>query len=312
MRIALVGSGGVGGYFGGRLAAAGEEVAFIARGAHLAALRDRGLTILSPEGDLRLPRVTASDNPSTIGPVDVVLFTVKLYDTESALPLLPALVGPSTLVVPLQNGVDAAGTLSRALPRGTVVGGTAYIAAAIAEPGVVRHTALGKMVFGALDDTDRPRLQEFADTCTRAGIKARVSQQMLSEIWIKFVQLTAFSGMTAVTRSPIGVVQRAPDLWRMMEAALTESAAVARAKGMDISDQALEEYITVAAGLPPAAKSSMLEDLERGKPLELPWLSGTVVRIGEALGVPTPTHRLIVSLLSPHVHGMGGQKSTGT
>jgi 2-dehydropantoate 2-reductase len=303
MRVAMVGSGGVGGYFGGRLAASGVEVAFLARGAHLAALRERGLQILSPNGDLHLPRGAAADDPTSIGIVDVVLFAVKLYDTESAIRLLPPLVGPDTLVIPLQNGVDSVETLAHAVGASHVAGGTAYVAAVVAEPGVIRHTGMGTIVVGSPDGRRLPLLDRLVEACKAAGFGARVSDNITVDIWSKFAGLTALSGMTAVTRCPIGVIQQDPDLWQLMVAALTESTAVARARGVPLPAAALDNLVSAAAAIPPGTRSSMLEDLERGRPLELPWLSGTVVRLGEASGVGTPTHRLIVTLLKPHAHG---------
>src|SRR3954463_10367175 len=168
MRIAILGSGGVGGYFGGRLAAAGEDVHFLARGAHLAALRERGLRIESPNGNIQLPRVQATDAPAGIGPADIVFFTVKLYDTDSALALLPPLVGPQTLVVPFQNGVERIDVLTRTVGRSPVAGGTAYVAAVVAEPGVIRHTAMNRVIFGPVSGSPAPALPQLPPPCRPA------------------------------------------------------------------------------------------------------------------------------------------------
>lgn len=303
MRIAIVGSGGVGGYFGGRLAASGADVRFIARGAHLAALREHGLRIESPLGNLRVPRISATDDPSSIGPVDLVLFTVKLYDTPSALALLPPLIGPETLVVSFQNGVDSVDVLTRALGAAHVAGGTTYIAAVIAEPGLIKHTAMDRLIFGPIAGPAPPVLLELREAGIRAGFDAVLSDQIVTEIWTKFVRLTVFSGMTAMTRSPIGPIREDPDLRAMMEAAWRESVLVARAKHIPLPDAIFANLQAAVAAMPPHAKSSMLEDLERGRPLELPWLSGAVVRLAEEVGVDVPTHRLIVALLRLHVAG---------
>src|SRR5262245_5962803 len=303
MRIAVVGTGGVGGYFGGRLAAAGEEVHFIARGAHLAALREHGLRIESPGGNVHVPRVKATDAPAEIGPADLVFFTVKLYDTQSALALLPPLVGPQTLVVPFQNGVESIDLLTRAVGKSHVAGGTAYVAAVISEPGVIRHTAMNRLIFGPLTSAPAPALPQLLAACQRAGIDAALSDRILVDIWAKFVRLSVFSGMTAVTRCPIGPIRADPELRAMTEAALHESIAVARAKQIPLPASTFAEIVAASDALPGSARSSMLEDLERGRPLELPWLSGAVVRIGEEVGIATPTHRLIVSLLRPHANG---------
>jgi len=306
MRIAVVGAGGVGGYFGGRLAAAGSDVRFLARGAHLDALRTRGLTLHSFRGDLHLPRVTATDDPHAIGPVDIVLFTVKLYDAEAATALLPPLVGPDTAVIPLQNGVDGVEIVSRAVGREHTAGGTVYVAAVISEPGVIRHSALDHLIFGEPDGTRSPRLERLLDACKPAGFEVTLSDNIRIDIWTKFVRLSVFSGMTAVTRCAIGRIVADPDLYAMLKTAVREAMAVARAKGVALPDRVIEDVDRSYQGLPPHMKSSMLEDLERGRRLELPWLSGAVVRIGREVGVPTPTHQFIETVLKPHVNGSLG------
>ena len=303
MRIAVVGAGGVGGYFGGRLAAAGSDVAFLARGAHLEAMRSRGLTIRSYKGDLHLPRVNATDDPSAIGPVDVVLFTVKLYDVEPATALLPPLIGPDTVVIPLQNGVEAVDLVSRAAGRAHTAGGTVYIAAVIAEPGVIRHSALEHLLFGEIDGARSARLEHLHAACARAGVQATLSDRINVDIWTKFVRLSVFSGVTGVTRCPVGPIVADPELIAMVKTALSEAMAVARAKGVAVPDEVADDVERSYAALPPQMKSSLLEDLERGRPLELPWLSGAVVRIGREIGVATPTHQFIATVLKPHVNG---------
>lgn len=301
MRIAILGSGGVGGYFGGRLAASGTDVRFLARGAHLEALRERGLRIESPNGNLHLAHVHATNDPSAIGPADIIFFTVKLYDTEAALRLLPPLLGPQTLVIPFQNGVDSVDVLSQAVGRHHVAGGTTYLAAVVSEPGVIRHTAMNRLIFGSLDGDRSPLLVELADACQGAGVDAVLSDRIMADIWAKFVRLTVFSGMTAVTRCSIGPLREDAALDEMMRGAVRESMAVARAKGIALDDALVEEIRAATAALPPGARSSMLEDLDRGRPLELPWLSGAVVRIGTEVGVETPIHRFITTVLQPHV-----------
>jgi 2-dehydropantoate 2-reductase len=293
----------VGGYFGSRLAEAGADVAFLARGAHLDAMRARGLRVVSPKGDVHLPRVKAAADPAEIGPVDVVLFAVKLYDVESALASLPPLLGPDTAVVPLQNGVDSVATVTRALGRERTAGGTCYVSAVIAEPGVIRHTAMDHLLFGELDRVRSPRLLAFKDACAAANFQSTLSDDIVLDIWTKFVRLSVMSGMTAVTRSPLGVIYNDPDLWAMLQEAVREATRVAHAKGIAVAASTVEDVAAAYAKLPPQTKSSMLEDLERGRRLELPWLSGAVVRIGAEVGVPTPIHRFITAVLAPHVAG---------
>ena len=312
MRIAILGSGGVGGYFGGRLAATGADVTFIARGAHLAALRAGGLRIDSAQGDHHVAPVQVTDDPTTIGPVDIVFFTVKLYDTDEAARMLPPLIGPETLVVPFQNGVESVEVLTRAVGRAHVAGGTAYVAAVIAEPGLIRHTAMGSIIFGPLDGERSPLLDRLLEACRHAGFGVTLSDHIMADIWAKFVRLTVFSGMTALTRCSIGPLRDDPDLLAMMRAALLESIAVARAKGVPLPKQAFDEMDAAMGALPPNSRSSMLEDLERGRRLELPWLSGTVVRIGQEVGVDTPVHRFITTALKPLVNGRRADNNSKT
>lgn len=305
LRIVIVGAGGVGGYFGARLLASGAQVAFIARGAHLDAIRRHGLRVESPKGHLHLTGVQASDDPSGLGPADVVLMAVKMYDLESAAArVLPPLLGPETVVVTLQNGVEAVDIVRRSVGDARVAGGVAYVVAAVAEPGVIRHVSLDELIFGELDGRRSARLERLAEACRAAGFSARVSDAIEVEIWSKFSRLSVFSGVTAVTRSPIGVIRSDPDLMRMLQEACEEAMAVARARGVALPDVLMRDVLQMVHALPYEAKSSMLEDLERGRPLELPWLSGAVVRLGAAAGVPTPIHRFISTVLKPHAHGV--------
>jgi len=303
MRIAVVGTGGVGGYFGGRLAEAGADVSFIARGAHLDALRVNGLRIVSPKGDTHVRRVAATDKPSEIGPVDVVLFTVKLYDADAALALLPPLLGPDTVVLPLQNGVDGVDIVTRAVGRSHVAGGTCYVSAMISEPGVITHTAMDRLIFGEIDGSRSPRLEELLDACSATSFQATLSTDIRVDIWTKFTRLSVMSGMTTVTRSPLGVIVNDPELFAMLKAAAAEAVAVARAKGVALPGDTVEDTARACQALPYQTKASMLVDLENGRRLELPWLSGAVARIGREAGVPTPIHSFIAAVLKPHVNG---------
>ena len=303
MRIAIIGAGGVGGYFGARLQAAGSDVAFVARGAHLAALRERGLRVESPKGDLHLARVEATDNPETVGVVDAVLLTVKMYDLDDASRRLAPLIGRHTAVVTLQNGVEAIDIVAGHVGREHVAGGVAYIAAVIAEPGVIRHTSLDSLIFGELDRRRSERLVALEQACLRAGFGARISDDIDIDLWSKFSRLSVFSGMTAVTRSTMGVLRSDPELMAMLVAACKETIAVGRARGVDLPDRLMDEILQMVHTLPHHAKASMLEDLERGRRLELPWLSGAVVRLGASVGVPTPIHAFIATVLKPHVNG---------
>jgi 2-dehydropantoate 2-reductase len=303
MRIAIIGAGGVGGYFGARLIASGEDVTFIARGAHLEAIQQSGLRLDSPKGNLQLHPVCATNDFAAVGAVDVVLLTVKMYDLESAAAQLSPLLAPNTAVVTLQNGVEAVDIVSQRIGRQHVVGGVAYVAAVIAEPGLIRHTSLDALIFGELDGRRSERLLALEAACQRAGFGARVSEHIDVDLWSKFARLSVFSGMTAVTRSPMGVLRSDPELYAMLQAACVETISVARARGVPLPDTVMEEIIQMVQGLPPHAKASMLEDLERGRRLELPWLSGAVVRLGHEAGVATPIHGFIATVLRPHVEG---------
>jgi 2-dehydropantoate 2-reductase len=303
MRIAIFGSGAVGGYFGGRLAQAGGDVVFIARGPQLVALQARGLHIESPLGDVHLPAVQATGDPMSIGAVDLVIFTVKLYDTDAAIQHVAPLIGPETLVVPLQNGVDSIEMLTRAFGRSHVAGGTTYVVSVLREPGVIQHTAMDRMIFGPVYGPPPPALQELRDLGQRAGFDAVLSDRIVVDIWAKFVRLSVFSSITSVARCPIGPIRSDPALRELMQTAWHESILVARGRQIPLPSSTYADIEAATAALPPGARSSMLEDLERGRRLELPWLSGAVVRIAEQVGVDAPTHRLFVALLGPHVNG---------
>lgn len=303
MRIAILGAGGVGGYFGGRLAAADADIHFIARGEHLSALREHGLRIESPLGNLHVPKVKATGDPAAIGPVDLVLFAVKLYDVEPAIALLKPLLGPQTIVVPFQNGVDTIDVLTRGVGKQHVVGGTTYVSAVIAEPGVIRHTAMNTLVFGPLSGPVPAQLEELRTLCERAGFKGVLSDHIMVDIWTKFARLSVFSGITSATRAAIGPVRQDPDLRALVETALHESIMVGRARQIPLSHSIFPDAMRGFDAMPPHARSSMLEDLERGRRIELPWLSGAVVRIGREVGIPTPTHGLFEMLLRLHVNG---------
>jgi 2-dehydropantoate 2-reductase len=303
MKIAVFGSGGVGGYFGGKLAAAGEEVTFLARGAHLAAMQTEGLHITSPLGDVHLPKVQATDRPQAIGPVDVVLFTVKLYDVDASAATLGPLIGPKTVVITLQNGVDAVDMVAKHVGEHHVAGGAAYIVIVVDRPGHLRHTAGQNLVFGERDGRRSDRMVAFEEAGKRAGFGAHASAQVAVDLWIKFVRLSAWSGVTAATRSPMGVIRENPALFEMMMNATDEAIAVGRARGITFPSDIVESTLAMIPSFPATSKSSMLEDLERGRRLELPWLSGAVVRIGKEVGVPTPIHQFITTILTPFVSG---------
>lgn len=302
MRIAVFGAGGVGGYYGARLASAGVEVHFIARGAHLEAIRISGLSVKSANGDLHIHPAGVTDDPAAIGPVDLVLVAVKLYDTipEDIRPL----VGPETAVVSFQNGVMAAESLAAVLGPERVIGGMTQIISVIAAPGVIAHGGtMARLVFGELDGRRTPRVEAFHAACAGAGIDAEISADIQADIWSKFVFLAPFSGVTALMRLPIGPIRADAGTRALYRRATEEAFAVARAKGIRLPDDQVDRHMELVDGLPEDLGSSMLHDLTQGRRLELPWLSGTVVSLGRELGQPTPTHGFIEAALKLHADG---------
>jgi 2-dehydropantoate 2-reductase len=304
MRIAVMGSGGVGGYFGARLAEAGCDIAFIARGAHLAAIRERGLIVESQLGDVHLPRVRATDDPTGLGPVDLILIAVKLWDTEAAAHMVAPLVGPGTAVVSLQNGVQKDDVLRRIVGDAAVMGGVCYIAATVARPGVIRHTGtMQRLVFGEFDGRESDRAEALMEACRRARIDAEVSPDIRRVIWEKFVFLVGLSATTATVRLPIGPIRSHPQTRALLLDAMREVVAAGRAQGVALSADYAENRLAFCDGLPAEMTSSMHTDLDRGNRLELPWLSGGVVELGKTAGVPTPVNRAVTDILALHTGG---------
>jgi 2-dehydropantoate 2-reductase len=304
MRIAVVGAGGVGGGFGAALATAGADVIFIARGAHLAAMKSQGLKVQGGRGETHLVPTRATDDPAGIGKVDIVLFCVKLWDVESAGQHIRPLIGPDTAVIPLQNGIDAAERLIPILGSNAVMGGVAQISASIVGPGLIQQVGtFMRMIFGEFDGKRHKRGEDFLALCLKAGFDATLSEQILTELWMKFILLASNAGITAATRQPIGKLRDDDDIRPIMIAAFREVFDVGRAKGVVLPADAVEKILDFIGHAPPTMKASMALDLERGNRLELPWLGGKVVELGRQLGVPTPTHSMMYAMLKPYVMG---------
>ncbi|MDH5245284.1 MAG: 2-dehydropantoate 2-reductase [Betaproteobacteria bacterium] len=304
MRIAVMGAGGVGGYFGARLAQAGHDVAFVARGAHLAAMRERGLTVRSALGDVHLPSPVATDDPAALSPVDIVLFAVKLWHTEPAAQAIRPLIANGGVVVPFQNGVDSVERIGAIVGAERVMGGVAQIAATIAEPGVIGHTGtMARLRFGPVLAAQRPVADALLAACNGAGIDAELVVDIRRALWEKFVFLAAFSGLTSVARQPIGVLRADADMRNVLEAAMREAWAVGRAQGIALADDFVAQLMSFADGLPAEMKSSMLNDLVAGNRLEAPWLCGAVARMATAAGVPAPVHSTLYAALKPYCDG---------
>jgi 2-dehydropantoate 2-reductase len=304
MRIVVIGAGGVGGVFGAALARAGADVTFVARGKHLDAMLTRGLVVKGDRGETHLVLTKATDDPASIGKVDVVLFCVKLWDVESTGAQIKPLIGPETGVIPLQNGVDAAERLTPILGRGAVMGGVAQMSASITAPGVITQVGtFMRMIFGELDGQLSRRGEDFLALCQKAGFDATLSNQILTELWMKFIPLAANASLTAVTRLPIGKVRDDPDIRPLLIAAFKEVIEIGRASGIALPPDAVETTTAFTGHLPPTAKASMAVDLERGNRLELPWLGGKVVELGKKFNVPTPVNGMMYALLKPYIMG---------
>jgi 2-dehydropantoate 2-reductase len=304
MRIAVIGAGGVGGGFGAALANAGGDVTFVARGAHLAAMRENGLRVEGDRGETVVRPVQATDDPASIGPVDIVLFCVKLWDIESAGAQIKPLIGPATGVIPLQNGIDAGDRLIPILGADHVMAGTVAISATIAQPGVIRQTGtFMSMAFGERNGRTTPRAEQLLALCERAGFSAILSGNIAVPIWEKFILLAAMSGCTAVTRLPVGKLRDDPDVFALFESVMRETEAVGRAEGVPLPADVVEKRIAMIKGQPPGMMASMAVDLLRGNRLELPWLAGKVVQLGRKHGIPTPSNSAIFAALKPYANG---------
>jgi 2-dehydropantoate 2-reductase len=302
MRIAMMGAGGIGGYVGARLAQAGDDVTFIARGAHLEAMRRNGLRLKSQHGDLTLPRVKATATPTEIGPVDIVIFAVKLYDTESAAAAMAPLVGATTRVVTLQNGVDSCDALARFVPRSQIVGGATYLSARVAEPGLIVHAGKITQVVtgGALD----PVIAAWREARHRAeGIDLQTVEDVEPVLWNKFVTVSAFSGATSLMRADIGSILGDPEARVFLEQLRDEGVAVARAAGRPLPPDFAARTMNYWLKFPPETRSSMAHDVEQGRRFELAWLSGRIHALGMEHGVSTPAHTAVYRALHLHADG---------
>jgi len=300
MRIAVFGAGGVGGYFGGRLAQAGEEVTFIARGAHLHALQTQGLRVDSVRGDFVIQPVQATDDPRQVGVVDTVLVTVKAWQVPAVAEAIRPLVGPATCVVSLQNGVEAPEQLAAVLGTAPIVGGVCVLASFLAAPVHIRHVALEPvMKFGELDKRPSARLESLRQALVRAGVTVEIPSDIQVALWMKFLAITPCSGIGALTHAPIGIWRSLPETRRMSEQAVHEVLAVAQARGIALPADALHTTMALVDSAPPETIVSMQRDIMAGRPSELDAQIGAVVRVGQATGVATPLHAFIYGSLLP-------------
>src|SRR5262245_26559064 len=303
VKIAVMGTGAMGGYVGARLAVKGTGVTFIARGRHLAAIRERGLRVQSPLGDVHVDPAAATDDPAAVGEVDVVLLGTKLYDVETAARALRPMLGADTAVVCVQNGVDAPDIVARECGGTHVVGGVVLINGEITAPGVIRHHALNRLTLGELDGRPSARVERLAALASAAGIETAVSQDIRLEIWRKFLFLAPMAALSAMTRVPLERIRRHPETWRLVEQGMREVVAVANAQGIGVTEDDVQRTLAFVQGMPATWRASLAVDLEQGRRLEVEWLSGAVCRLGQAAGIDTPLHRVALGALLPHAAG---------
>ena len=303
MRIAIMGSGGLGGYFGARLVQGGADVHFVARGKHLEAMRSNGLRIEGPE-PVHASKVHATDDPREIGVVNVVMLCVKLWDTEQAIAQMRPMVGPDTAIVSFQNGVLKDQSLRAAFDQRHLMGGVGYVATTIEAPGVIRQTGpMQRLVFGEFDGSRSERGQALLAACLAGGIKAELSDQIVREIWQKYVFLVGLSGTTATIRMPIGPIRSDPRTRAFLLDVMREVVAVGRAHGVALPEDYAQVRLQLADDVSPDMTSSMRHDLQRGNRLEVRWLAGGVVELGRAKAIPTPLNRAIADILALHAEG---------
>jgi 2-dehydropantoate 2-reductase len=305
MRIAAMAAGGVGGYYGARLAAAGHDVFFIARGAHKEEIERNGLKVESVNGDVHIAKANVTDDPAKIGPVDVVLFAVKLWDTETAAGACRPLLGPNTRIITMQNGVDSYERIAPIVGAERAIPAVTYVVTVIDRPGVIRQDSkFQSIICGAHDDRDDAPLKAFVDAAKAAKIDITLSDDIQRDRWHKFIFLSATSGATAVARLPMGPILEDPDTRAMFYDIMRETLKVGQAKGVKLADSYADERLVFADGHVPASmKASMANDLDRGNRLELDWLAGTVSRMGKELGIPTPVNDTIYAALKLHRMG---------
>lgn len=300
MRIAVMGAGGTGGYFGGLLAQSGEDVTFIARGEHLKAIQRNGLHIESVHGDFTIHPAKATDDPSTIGPVDAVFFAIKTWDIEDAAQKLRPVLKPDTVILPVQNGVDASERVAAVLGEQYVLGGTCHIVSLVAEPGLIRQKSpFRRIALGEINGSITPRVQTLANVLQRAGAEVIISDNINKARWTKFLFIASFSGVGAVTRVPAGELRSCPETRQMLESAMREVAALAMANGVPLDASVVDETMDFVDNLPVDSTASMQRDILEGKPSELESQNGYIARHGVELGVPVPTNQFIYAALLP-------------
>jgi 2-dehydropantoate 2-reductase len=308
MKIAIMGMGGVGGYYGGLLAHSGQDVTFIARGAHWAAIREKGLRVKSVLGDFLVSPAHATDNPAEVGPVDLILFATKTYHTDEAALAIRPMVGSDTVVLPLQNGVDAAERIGAVVGTKHLLGGATWLSAAIEAPGVIgQYSQFRRIVLGELDGRKTPRAQQVFDALNATGATVELSDNIAKVLWTKFAFIASVGALGSLTRVTFGEYRNVPETRAALTEAIAEVAAVARAKGVSLDADVVDKTLAFIDGSAPGIKPSMQRDVEAGRPSELESMLGIVVRQGAELDVPTPVMRFAYAMLKP-----GERKAQGT
>jgi 2-dehydropantoate 2-reductase len=300
MKIAIMGTGGVGGYYGGLLAKAGKDVTFIARGAHLQAIRKNGLQVKSVHGDFQVSKAKATDKPADVGPVDLIIFATKTYQTDEAAKAIKPMVGKDTVVVPLQNGIDAADRIGQVVGMDHVLGGATWLSAAIEAPGVIgQYSEFRRIALGEFSGKTTPRLTSVYDLLKETGAAVEISDNILKVLWTKFVFIASVSAMGSLTRVTFGEYRGVPEARALLGEAIGEVAAVATARGVKLDADILAKTQAFIDSSAPGIKPSMQRDVEAGKPSELESLIGVVVRMGAEKNVPTPVMRFAYAMLKP-------------
>jgi 2-dehydropantoate 2-reductase len=298
--VAVLGSGGLGGYFGALLAGAGHAVTFVARGPHLQAIRQQGLQVDSPLGDFKIFPASATDRAAEIGPVDLVLFAVKTYQIEAALPSVPPLLGPATAVLTTENGVDAWQQVAASIGAGRVLPGAVWIASEVAAPGVICHgSSVRRIVFGEPDGKPSPRAESLHAAFQATGAQVEVSTDIQQVLWTKFVFMASYGGVTSVVRLPTAGVRACRETMDLLRRAMTEVERVGRARGIALADDVVDRTMGFVSNLEPEVTTSTQRDVAAGRRLEIEALSGSVVRHGQELGLPTPVHEFLYAALAP-------------
>lgn len=300
MRIAIYGTGGAGGYFGAQLAKSGEDVTFIARGAHLEAIREHGLIVETPTGELKIQPAKATDRVSTIGPVDLILVGVKAWQVKEAASTMAPMLGPETIVIPLQNGVEAADELAAVLGTGPVLGGLCGTFSWVAGSGRIRNIGSNNFIrFGEINNEKSARTARVLSVFQQAGIQAEILADIQQGLWMKFLVVTAFGGVGALARAPIGVLRSLPQTRRLMERCIEEARDLALARGVRLASNTIDATLGFIDGLAAGATTSLQRDIADGKPSELDYWNGAIVRLAKGNHISVPTHEMIHDLLLP-------------